>query len=223
MQKGLYVDERKFCMLQSLMDVVEELLTKTLFKKSLLIAILVIFIYVFWKKRKDSILLLKYFISIVFWCVFISTSLSLIGFPPLSELKRYLKIEAGLFHPDISLLHGIIKDDILNIIFFVPLGFLLPLFWQSYRDIKKTAVFGFCFSLFLEISQLFNLYRWSEVNDIIMNTLGGAIGWYCFSWLNKKAKIIDHFLVVKNEKLSEPIIWTLVCVVFNFLLDAPLF
>ncbi|MDR1472990.1 MAG: VanZ family protein [Lactobacillales bacterium] len=210
-------------MLQSLMDVVEELLTKTLFKKSFLIAILVIFVYVFWKKRKNSILLLKYFIPIVFWCVFISTSLSLVGFPPLSELKRYSKIGVGLFHPDISLLHGIIKDDILNIIFFVPLGFLLPLFWQSYRDLKKTAIFGFCFSLFLEISQLFNLYRWSEVNDIIMNTLGGLIGWYCFSWLNKKAKIIDHFLVVKNKKLSEPIIWTLICVVLSFLLDVPLF
>ncbi|MDR0691222.1 MAG: VanZ family protein [Streptococcaceae bacterium] len=208
-------------MMQSLMDVVEELLATILFKKSLLVAILVILVYVFWKRRKDPVLLLKYLVCITSWCVFIFTSLALVGFPPLSELKRYSKIGVGLFHPDISLIHGIIKDDILNIIFFVPLGFLLPLFWQGYRDIKKTALFSFCFSLFLEISQLFNLYRWSEVNDIIMNTLGGVIGWYCFSWLSKK--IIDHFLVVENENLSEPIVFTLVCIVLEFLLDAPLF
>ncbi|MDR1522185.1 MAG: VanZ family protein [Streptococcaceae bacterium] len=214
-------------MLQSLINAVEESLTTILFKKSLFITISIIFIYLFWKRRKefikDPILLLKYLICPIFWCLYIAASLDLVGFPPLSELKRYQKIGIGLFHPDISLIHGIIKDDILNIIFFIPLGFMLPLFWKGYRDIKKISFLSFCFSLFLEISQLFNLYRWSEVNDLIMNTLGGLFGWYCFSWLHKKVKKIDSLLVVENEKLSEPIIFTLICIVLEFLLAAPLF
>ncbi|MDR1013321.1 MAG: VanZ family protein [Lactobacillales bacterium] len=210
-------------MLQSLMNAVRKLLTTTLFKKSLLIATSMILIYAFWKKRKEPISLLKYLICIIFWCIYIAISLNLVGFPPLSELERQQKIGAGLFHPDISLIHGIIKDDILNIIFFMPLGFLLPLFWQGYRDVKKTFLFGFSFSLFLEVSQLFNLYRWSEVNDLIMNTLGGLFGWYCFSGLSKNTKMVDNFLVMKTEKLSEPIIFTLVCILLQFLLDASLF
>ena len=43
----------------------------------------------------------------------------------------------------------------LNAFMFMPLGFLLPLIWKSFRQAKKTVVFGFFLSLTIEVCQLF--------------------------------------------------------------------
>ena len=43
---------------------------------------------------------------------------------------------------------------ILNIIMFMPLGFLLPLIWKNFRNAKKVVLMGFLMSLAIEICQL---------------------------------------------------------------------
>lgn len=73
--------------------------------------------------------------------------------------------------------------NILNIMMFMPLGFLLPLIWKRYRNIFRTLLTGFGFSLLIELMQLFNL-RVTDVDDLIMNTLGTLAGfllWFLFS------------------------------------------
>ena len=65
---------------------------------------------------------------------------------------------------------------ILNIIMFMPLGFLLPLLWKEYQSLVRTAIIGFCFSCGIEFCQLFNR-RVSDVDDLLMNTLGAILGW----------------------------------------------
>lgn len=42
------------------------------------------------------------------------------------------------------------KGYALNAFMFMPLGFLLPLIWKSFRQAKKTVVFGFFMSLTIE-------------------------------------------------------------------------
>lgn len=64
---------------------------------------------------------------------------------------------------------------ILNIIMFMPLGFLLPLIWKSFRNGVGVLVTGVGFSLAIEIAQLFNR-RLTDVDDLIMNTMGTLIG-----------------------------------------------
>ena len=59
---------------------------------------------------------------------------------------------------------------ILNIIMFMPLGFLLPLIWRRYREMGRTVLTGFCMSLSIELSQLFCL-RVTDIDDLTMNTL----------------------------------------------------
>lgn len=68
---------------------------------------------------------------------------------------------------------------ILNIIMFMPLGFLLPLIWRRYREMGRTVLTGFCMSLSIELSQLFCL-RVTDIDDLTMNTLGTAIGFGCW-------------------------------------------
>ncbi len=66
-----------------------------------------------------------------------------------------------------------------NILLFVPLGFLLPLCWEGWRNMKRVIGFGFAMSLFIECNQLFN-YRATSIDDLILNTAGAAAGFLCY-------------------------------------------
>ena len=71
---------------------------------------------------------------------------------------------------------GISLSMILNGRMLMPLGFLLPLLWKEYQSLVRTAIIGFCFSCGIEFCQLFNR-RVSDVDDLLMNTLGAILGW----------------------------------------------
>lgn len=71
---------------------------------------------------------------------------------------------------------------VLNIIMCMPLGFLLPLIWRNMRSFARTACVGACFSLMIEITQLFN-WRSFDVDDLtanIMGTMAGYLIWKIF-------------------------------------------
>ena len=63
----------------------------------------------------------------------------------------------------------------LNMIMTVPLGFLLPFIWYNYRYWLRTVCTGAAFSLLIESSQLLT-NRTCDINDLIANTLGAALG-----------------------------------------------
>ena len=70
-----------------------------------------------------------------------------------------------------------LKNSLLNILLFLPLGFLLPLLWSPFRKLPKTIVFGLAMTCTIEFLQLFT-FRATDVNDILTNTLGSFLG-YC--------------------------------------------
>ncbi|MBS7525105.1 VanZ family protein [Fusibacter paucivorans] len=67
----------------------------------------------------------------------------------------------------------------LNVLLFMPFGFLMPLIWPKMGSIKMMFFAGFSFSLLIEVSQLIN-YRQTDVDDIILNTLGAVLGYLIF-------------------------------------------
>lgn len=69
-----------------------------------------------------------------------------------------------------------------NIFMTIPFGMYLRYYFKC--DFKNTCFYSFCFSLFLELTQLTGLYffyqypyRVFDVDDLLMNTLGGAFGY----------------------------------------------
>lgn len=72
-----------------------------------------------------------------------------------------------------------------NIIMFMPIGFFVPLLWNVPG--KRTIFIGFCSSLFVEVSQLF-LARGTDVDDLILNTLGVWLGLVLYKVLYNKFK-----------------------------------
>jgi glycopeptide antibiotics resistance protein len=70
------------------------------------------------------------------------------------------------------------KDFIINIILFIPVGFLFALTRRSGEDtiIVVPLVFGVLFSLLIESAQQFLPDRFPQVSDIITNGIGAWLG-----------------------------------------------
>lgn len=69
------------------------------------------------------------------------------------------------------------RNIILNILMFVPIGFLLPLWSARLRRFWVAGLLGFGFSLFIELTQLLTGRGVLETDDLIGNTVGGLIGY----------------------------------------------
>ncbi len=78
--------------------------------------------------------------------------------------------------------HHFLINFLGNIAMFVPIGFCIPLLWSV--SFKQTLLFGFCSSLFIEVTQLF-LPRSTDVDDLILNTFGILLGALVYQTLQK--------------------------------------
>lgn len=67
----------------------------------------------------------------------------------------------------------------LNIVLFMPFGFLLPLIWPCFNKYINVFLAGLSFSALIEISQLLN-NRSTDIDDIILNTAGAVLGAFLF-------------------------------------------
>ena len=69
----------------------------------------------------------------------------------------------------------------LNVLFFVPLGFLLPFMNKRFNDPVIVTVTGFLFSFGIESMQFITSRGVTEIDDIINNTLGAFIGFVAYT------------------------------------------
>ncbi len=67
---------------------------------------------------------------------------------------------------------------ILNIILFIPFGFMFPIIHQKLS--KSTIAYGALFSLAIEIMQYISGRGLADIDDLINNTLGAVIGYFIY-------------------------------------------
>lgn len=72
-----------------------------------------------------------------------------------------------------------------NIVAFLPFGFFLPVMYPKCRSFLYTVFFSFEFSLLVETIQLVSKVGSFDVDDLLLNTVGGAIGCLIFFWMNR--------------------------------------
>jgi glycopeptide antibiotics resistance protein len=98
--------------------------------------------------------------------------------------------------PLITLTLQDLKTSLLNILLLVPFGIGLP-FITNYR-MRDTVVIGALFSIGIEFMQLITGYiakitfRIADINDVIFNTLGVAIGYLLFIGFVRIYRHITH-------------------------------
>ncbi|HIV17370.1 MAG TPA: VanZ family protein, partial [Candidatus Alectryocaccobium stercorigallinarum] len=118
-------------------------------------------------------------------CIMLS---HVVGIPTISEITRLISLKIPLFNPNINLMlfeDGFSMNFIMNIMLFVPFGLLCPLISNSFRRMQHMLLAGFGLSFIIETTQLFTLYRISDINDLISNTAGTFIGYMLFVVLSK--------------------------------------
>ena len=115
------------------------------------------------------------------FCLYLSAVFALVGIPNVTYFRQNLTLNLIPFLGIVADL----KNSILNIVLFVPLGCFLPVLWQRFRELRPTVFFGFALSLGIELLQTLT-YRATDVNDLITNTLGAAVGFLLIGPIVKK-------------------------------------
>jgi glycopeptide antibiotics resistance protein len=98
--------------------------------------------------------------------------------------------------PLITLTPQDLDTSLLNILLLMPFGFGLPFITNFYM--KKTVVIGALFSISIEFLQLITgtmakiTFRIADINDVIFNTVGVALGYFLFVGFVRSYRHISH-------------------------------
>ncbi len=104
---------------------------------------------------------------------------------PFREIRRYIiyRKEIGYFNAMLNLIG--------NVICFVPFGFVLPIMSNKQRGLIKITVLTLLTSLLVELIQLISKVGSCDVDDILLNTLGGFLGYLLFMiglWIYRRVR-----------------------------------
>ena len=146
------------------------------------------------RKRKCAILLFLLYFGILFYFLFFSEKMGRTfvereyhyNLVPFYEIKRFLK-----YHEVLGL-GAVILNIGGNVAAFMQFGFFVPIFSRRCKYFLNTVYYSFELSLVVEIIQLVTKVGSFDVDDIILNTIGGALGYWVFrvaDYIRKRNKI----------------------------------
>lgn len=104
--------------------------------------------------------------------VYLSGVFAVVGLPDI----RYIRFDLNFNFKPFAYMFSDFTNSFLNVLLFVPLGFLLPVLWENFRKFHWTVLFGFCTSLLIELLQIFT-FRATDINDLMTNAFGTVLGW----------------------------------------------
>ena len=93
---------------------------------------------------------------------------------PFYEIKRFIQ------YYEVLGMQAVLLNLAGNVAAFVPFGFFLPVFVGRCRKFLNTVFYSFELSLLVELIQLVTKVGSFDVDDIILNTIGGAIGYIVY-------------------------------------------
>jgi len=82
-----------------------------------------------------------------------------------------------------------LRNTIGNLVLFMPLGILLPIASPRFQRLRRVMLFALSLSLSIELIQFvlrfFGNLRAVDIDDVILNTFGAAIGFAIYSLLTR--------------------------------------
>lgn len=145
-------------------------------------------------KRDNLKVPVAHIIAVNIFCLVLMAILSVTGIPDVYSLRADFNVNMIPVFGRAS--HA---QYVPNILLFVPLGFFLPVLWEKYEKWSLTLLTGLLFSLAIELSQIFT-YRATDIDDLIMNTLGTVAGYLIFLLIKKIFPKISRLSVKKDAK-----------------------
>lgn len=135
------------------------------------------------RKRRlvTGILFLVYFI-VLFYFLFFSEEMGRTyserayhyNLVPFREIGRFIKYWRVLG------MKAVLLNIVGNVVAFVPFGIFLPIFSTRSKMLWRATYYSFELSLFVELLQLITKVGSFDVDDLLLNTLGGMIGFLIY-------------------------------------------
>lgn len=105
------------------------------------------------------------------------------------NLHPFLEIRRGLENIETVGGNYVLVNIVGNVAAFVPFGFLLPLVCERKVTLYRAVMWSFLATLTAESLQLISKTGAFDVDDLILNTVGGVLGYwmYCI-WKGRRKK-----------------------------------
>lgn len=150
------------------------------------------------------------------FAIYLTGVYAVVGLPNVS----YIRFELNLNLIPVAGMLSDLSGTLLNVVLFIPLGLFLFLLWKPFRRVSAVLLFGFCFSLAIEILQMFT-FRATDVNDLITNTLGTLAGYglgrlirNAYPFPVRENRLDNLFLILGISSavmfFCQPLIWNLI-------------
>lgn len=109
------------------------------------------------------------------------------------EIRRFWKYRYLLS------MEAVITNLFGNIFAFSPFGFMLPIITEKRKGFIRTVFATFVFSLIIEISQLIMKVGVFDVDDLLLNTIGGLTGYILYRILLKIYEMFERRYVHEKK------------------------
>ena len=143
-------------------------------------------------RRLGKILFLLYLLVLIYLMFFfeaydrtMENRRYLYNLVPFREIRRFILYRETLGFT------VVLENVIGNIVGFIPYGFILPLIYKSKRKWWIILLLTMEFSLFIELTQLVLRVGSCDIDDVILNTFGGVMGYGLFSLCNRIRRKMD--------------------------------
>lgn len=143
------------------------------------------------KKKRKMISTISFVLIILYGAVIIYFTLfsDRLGRMNPYETYRYNLIPFTEIHRFIQYRHQVSMEAFLiniigNVVVFMPWGFLLPIWIPGKIRWYHIILYSFSFTFCIETMQLISHVGVFDVDDLIMNTIGGVAGWIIYKILN---------------------------------------
>ncbi|WP_315079839.1 VanZ family protein [uncultured Clostridium sp.] len=168
---------------------------------SILIVIWTIYRISVIKKSKEKNVMREIFINVFFIYFLILINLTIckgsvlqISFEDKRSINYIPLVETiKMFQNNYMGIGNTLYNVVGNIVLFLPLGFFIPLLFKKKNSVLNIALYGFITSLTIELIQLLTSSNITDVDDIIFNTLGAALGFLIFN---------VFYRIIKKTKLK---------------------
>ena len=92
-----------------------------------------------------------------------------------------------------------------NIIAFIPCGYLIPTMFQSRRNFADAVCTGFTVSFIIECTQIVFRVGSFDVDDLLLNTIGAALGYVIWAAVHKYAdfKLSERCVTVREIEAND--------------------
>jgi len=137
-------------------------------------------------KKIEILLFIIYLIALVYFLFFAESmgrtisnreySYNLVLF---KEIRRFIK-----YYKELGMT-AVLTNIVGNIVCFIPFGCMLPILSSKVRKVTLVCLISFELSIVIELTQLIFKVGSFDVDDLLLNTFGGFVGFMIYHFANK--------------------------------------